>query len=96
MSMISEQRARELAGLWHSGQWSGLYKVSSAKDHGALTCADWGDAYRETVRERALQRGAERAQLSALAGWIEIRARKYGYIVSYGDSPTGARLAPAW
>lgn len=96
MSLLSESRAREIASQWHGGIWSGLYALASCPDHGRMKLSQWGDAYREAVIQRASSVGRDRASLSALARWIEARARKYDYIVDYGDTALGARLAPVW
>lgn len=94
--MITDAKARAIATDWYDGQWSGLYKIVCNKDYAVLTIAHWGDAYREALRESALNRGPDRRALNALAEWIAYRARGYGCIVTVSGDPVGARPAPLW
>jgi hypothetical protein len=82
ITMLSEKKAREIAGQWYTGQWSGLYKVASCSDYSLLSRHDWTMARCEAQRESQLCRDnsqhREAKNLSGLAEWIRFVAAKHG------------------
>jgi len=80
--MISESKAREIAGMWYTGQWAALYKVASCQDYAKLSRQDWMDARYEAQKEAVycIHRKEKKnsQELSALADWIRFVAEKHG------------------
>ena len=68
--MIREKTARKIAGEWHGGQWSGLYKVASG-NHAILSRDDWRAALDEACEALdEVSNRKDRAALVSLIKWL--------------------------
>jgi uncharacterized protein len=69
--VVTVAEARELAGLWHGGMMSGLYKISCNETHEKLTREDFEKAIEEVNREIIYETGREeRAELQRLKRYL--------------------------
>lgn len=69
--VVTIAEARELASLWHGGQWSALYKISCNETHEKLARQDIEDAIGEVNKELDLTAvREERAELQRLKRYL--------------------------
>jgi len=80
--MITNRRAKDIATLWHGGQWSALYLISCNDNIRKLSLADLENALDETThdmsRYNTKQSRREATELLNLKIWLtdQIAKRK--------------------